>query len=114
MSRAPGSKSAVLATKLSAPSLSRRSIVAPIIRQLAALYLDNAMALGRTFPDLGQAGERLAASTDIGNVSLALPSIHPVIGIVSLPAVNHQPEFAACCAKEAADRALFDGALGLA
>ncbi len=33
----------------------------------------------------------------MGNVSLALPSIHPMIGINSLPAVNHQPEFTAHC-----------------
>jgi hypothetical protein len=50
----------------------------------------------------------------VGNVSLALPSIHPFIGIDSLPAVNHQPEFAAHCATPVADRALFDGALALA
>lgn len=55
-----------------------------------------------------------AASTDMGNVSLALPSIHPAIGIDSLPAVNHQPEFAAHCVKEAADRAIRDGALAMA
>jgi hypothetical protein len=50
----------------------------------------------------------------MGNVSLALPSIHPMIGIDSLPASNHQPEFAAHCITEAADRALRDGALAMA
>ena len=35
------------------------------------------------------------ASTDMGNVSQTIPAIHPYIGIDSLPAVNHQPEFAA-------------------
>ena len=34
-----------------------------------------------------------------------IPSIHPLIGIDSLPAVNHQPEFAAHCVTAAADRA---------
>jgi hypothetical protein len=38
------------------------------------------------------------------NVSLTLPSIHPAIGIDSLPAVNHQPEFAAYCATDQALR----------
>ena len=47
-------------------------------------------------------------------MSFALPSIHPFIGIDSLPAVNHQPEFAAHCATPAADKALADGALALA
>jgi len=31
-----------------------------------------------------------------------------------LPAVNHQPEFAAHCTTEAADKALTDGALAMA
>ena len=50
----------------------------------------------------------------MGNVSLAMPSIHPMIGIDSLPAVNHQPEFAAHCATPDADKALIDGALAMA
>ena len=50
--------------------------------------------------------ERLAGSTDMGNISLAMPSIHPMIGIDSLPAVNHQPEFTAHCATPVADRAV--------
>jgi hypothetical protein len=50
----------------------------------------------------------------MGNVSLALPAIHPLIGIASLPAVNHQPEFTDHCAGPEADRALADGALALA
>ena len=59
-------------------------------------------------------GDGAAASTDMGNVSLKLPAIHPVIGIDSLPAVNHQPEFAAHCITAQADRAIFDGALAMA
>lgn len=82
--------------------------------ELAALYEANARSLGRAFPDTGAAGERFAASTDMGNVSLVLPSIHPLISIDSLPAVNHQPEFAAHCVTAAADKAIFDGALALA
>jgi len=81
---------------------------------LAALYRQNAEAAGRTFFDVGPLLERASGSTDMGNVSLALPSIHPFIGIDSLPAVNHQPEFAAHCATPAADRALIEGALALA
>src|SRR5438128_10661626 len=81
---------------------------------LAAVYRRNAEVLGRSFPDLGVLLERAAASTDMGNVSHALPSIHPMIGIASLPAVNHQPEFAAHCATAAADQAVADGALALA
>ncbi|MGH9824110.1 MAG: amidohydrolase, partial [Blastocatellia bacterium] len=53
-------------------------------------------------------------STDMGNVSLSIPSIHPMIGIDSLPAVNHQPEFTAHCITQAANKALLDGALAMA
>jgi hypothetical protein len=50
----------------------------------------------------------------MGNVSLALPSIHPMIGIDSRPAVNHQPEFTAHCITASADKAVIDGALAMA
>lgn len=81
---------------------------------MAALYERNATELGRTFAAPGPQTERAAGSTDMGNVSLALPSLHPFIGIDSLPAVNHQPEFTAHCITPAADKALIDGALALA
>ncbi len=82
--------------------------------EIAACYRRNAEALGRRFPDPDPLGERSSGSTDMGNVSLALPAIHPFIGIDSLPAVNHQPEFTAHCITEAADRAIVDGALAMA
>jgi amidohydrolase len=87
---------------------------------LLALYRANAEQLGREFlPSDGTGAEGMAgrmnrASTDMGNVSLVVPSIHPYIGIDSLPAVNHQKEFAAHCITAAADQALLDGATGLA
>ena len=65
---------------------------------MAALYRKNAEALGRPFPNPGEWETRPTGSTDMGNISLAIPSIHPMIGINSLPAVNHQPEFAHHCA----------------
>lgn len=81
---------------------------------LAMLYRKNSEALGRPFPNLGEWETRPTGSTDMGNVSLAMPSIHPMIGINSLPAVNHQPEFAAHCITADADKALIDGALAMA
>jgi metal-dependent amidase/aminoacylase/carboxypeptidase family protein len=42
--------------------------------ELSGLYQRNAEALGRSFPDRSDRG---AGSTDMGNISLALPSIHP-------------------------------------
>ncbi len=83
--------------------------------ELSALYQGNAEALGRVFPHVPRdEQERLAASTDMANISLALPTIHPMLGIDSLPAVNHQPEFAAHCIHPVADQALVDGATAMA
>jgi metal-dependent amidase/aminoacylase/carboxypeptidase family protein len=79
--------------------------------EISAAYRRNAEALGRTFPT---PDPRAAGSTDMGSVSLAVPSIHPAIGIASLPAVNHQPEFAAHCVTPSADRALHDASVALA
>jgi amidohydrolase len=82
--------------------------------ELAALYQHNGETLGRYFLVPGEEMSRAAASTDMGNVSLVFPTIHPVIGISSLPAVNHQPEFTACCVTPPADQALFDGSVAMA
>jgi len=82
--------------------------------RIASLYKRNAELLNRKFPAPTPEIERAAGSTDMGNISIAMPSIHPMIGIDSLPAVNHQPEFTAHCVKESADRAVYDGALSMA
>jgi amidohydrolase len=81
--------------------------------EIAALYQRNAEAIGRTFDPPG-APQEGAASTDMGNVSLALPAIHPRMGISAQGATNHQPEFAAFCATDVADRAVIDGATAMA
>lgn len=80
--------------------------------EMAALWVRNATELGRVFPAPG--GRTLHASTDMGNVSLSIPSIHPMLGLDCMPAVNHQPEFTAAAASAEADRAVVDGALGMA
>ncbi len=81
---------------------------------MADFYRKNSEALGRSYPNMGEWETRPTGSTDMGNVSLAMPSIHPMIGINSLPAVNHQPEFTAHCITPDADKALEDGALAMA
>ena len=76
---------------------------------MASIYDTNLSAIGRTgFPR--SMVEKFAGSTDMGNVSKALPSIHPVMGIDSLPAVNHQADFAAATIKPAGDKAITDAA----
>ncbi len=83
--------------------------------RLAALFAANGAALGRDM-DLGETGPRgmATASTDMGNVSQQVRAIHPYLGIGSLPAVNHQPAFAAATVTPAGDRAVRDGAVLLA
>ncbi len=78
--------------------------------EMAGVYQQNAEALGRVFGEAPRGG----ASTDMGNISLVLPSIHPNIGLNALPAVNHQPEMTAVYRTEKADRTILDGALAMA
>ena len=82
--------------------------------EMRVLYRRNAEELGRTFPDLGPMADKIAGSTDMANISLALPTIHPMLGLGTFPVSNHQPEFAAFCATETADKALLDGATAMA
>ena len=81
---------------------------------IAVLFKRNAEALGRQFPSPDASARKAPASTDMGNVSLVVPSIHPMIGISSWPAVNHQREFASQCVTDFADQAVYDGALAMA
>jgi amidohydrolase len=83
-------------------------------RRMMALYEANATARGRELVPGRAFGGRGAASTDMGNVSQVIPSIHPLIGLDSLPAVPHQPEFAEHAVSPVADRAIVDGAAALA
>jgi amidohydrolase len=77
---------------------------------LVELYRENAQAVGRPDALYGP----ITFSTDMGNVSIAIPSIHPCIAIESDGAVNHQPEFAAACVNASADRAALEGSLAMA
>jgi metal-dependent amidase/aminoacylase/carboxypeptidase family protein len=77
-------------------------------------YRAAAESLGRRFT-LDDNGEALPTiSTDMANVSLVVPSIHPLIGIDTNGAVNHQPEFTSACVTPSADLAVLDGAKALA
>lgn len=77
-------------------------------------YRRNALALGRSFDPSEAAQTMNRASTDMGNVSQIVPAIHPYIGLNSLPAVNHQREFADHCIGPVAEQTLIDGATALA
>lgn len=79
--------------------------------EVANLYRANAAELGRT---MGPRSTTPAASTDMANVSLLMPTIHPTLGLDCYPVVNHQPEFADYCKTALADQAIVDGAVSMA
>jgi amidohydrolase len=81
---------------------------------LLALYRTNAEALGRRFGLDDEGAARPTFSTDMANVSLAVPTIHPLVGIDAAGSINHQPEFAAACITPSADAAVRVGALAMA
>jgi amidohydrolase len=81
---------------------------------LLAAWRRNAEALGRRYEvdDAGTAPPTI--STDMANVSLALPSIHPLVGVSSGGAVIHEPAFADAAVSPSAEQALVDGAVAMA
>lgn len=69
--------------------------------------------LGRTIlPEAGDGAP--TASTDLGNVSLRVPSIHPLVGIAPADAGIHTADFVAHAAGEAADAGILASAKALA
>ena len=78
---------------------------------LAELFATNLETLGR---DVLPAIERGLGSSDMGNVSVIVPAIHPVVAIASLDVMLHSPEFAEAAASEAGHKGLVDGAKALA
>lgn len=83
-------------------------------RPLAARYGANLADRERTVWPAGVAPSELAASTDLGNVSVRLPAIHPMLAVAPPDAILHTPEFAAWAGSERADVAVVDGAVALA
>jgi amidohydrolase len=81
---------------------------------MADLFSANSAALGRPLKTWQELEDKQSASTDMGNVSQIVPSIHPVLKIEANGSFNHQPEYAAATITESGDRAIRDGALGMA
>jgi amidohydrolase len=80
---------------------------------MCSLFAANSAALGRPMPTEAQVG-RSGGSSDMGNVSQVVPSIHPMLGIEAGGAVNHQKEFAAATVTPSGKKAIRDGALAMA
>jgi amidohydrolase len=81
---------------------------------IAERYKQNAESLGRDFFPLEKMPSSGAGSTDMGNISHRVPSIHPMIAVAPPSVVIHNPEFAKWAASDKGDKAVIDGAKSLA
>jgi amidohydrolase len=79
----------------------------------AALYTDNAARLGRTVVD-HRSVTGIVGSTDMGNVSHLVPSIHPMIQVSPPNVAIHTEEFVGFARGPDGDRAVLDGAKAMA
>jgi amidohydrolase len=79
---------------------------------LAGLFKQNLKSLGRNVEDFDPRSG--LGSTDMGNVSQVVPSIHPTIAIAPHEVLLHTPEFAAATISEAGHNGLLDAAKAMA
>jgi len=79
---------------------------------LAEAYRRNMEALGRQVQDPEH--RRSMGSTDVGNVSALVPTIHPTVAIAPPDVTIHTPEFRDVAASEAGHRGLLDAAKAMA
>jgi amidohydrolase len=81
---------------------------------IASAFRANAERLGREFFPYDQLPTSLQGSTDMGNVSHRVPSIHPMLASAPVHCTIHNPEFAKWAGSELGDAAALDGAKALA
>jgi len=81
---------------------------------LASAFRTNAEQLGREFFPYDKLPAGLQGSTDMGNVSQRVPSIHPMLAAAPPHCTIHNPEFAKWAGSEMGDAAAIDGAKALA
>jgi amidohydrolase len=79
---------------------------------LAQLFMQNMQSLGHQM-QLFEPNHTFG-STDMGNVSQVVPSIHPFVAIAPVEVANHSPQFASAAASEAGIHGLLDAAKALA
>jgi amidohydrolase len=80
---------------------------------LVDLFSANAERTGRHLADPALAAG-VVGSTDMGNVSYLVPSIHPMLAVAPAGVSIHTPEFTAFARGEDGDRAVLDGARAMA
>ena len=81
---------------------------------MGTMYAHNALRLGRTVTDPRNGGHRVVGSTDMGNVSHLVPSIHPMIASAPSGTSIHTKQFAQFARSPMADKAVLDGAKAMA
>jgi amidohydrolase len=81
---------------------------------MAGRWAVNQESSGRKPLPPGVVPDFLTGSTDLGNLSYRMPAIHPMIAVSEPTVALHTKEFAAAAGSDAGDRAVADGALGLA
>jgi amidohydrolase len=81
---------------------------------MAEAFARNARALGREFTPQQSIPAGFAGSTDMGNVSHRVPSIHPMLAIAPVGVIAHNAEFTEWAASGRGDAAAIDGAKALA
>jgi amidohydrolase len=81
---------------------------------LAYRYAKNLQTRGRRVLPPGVIPGYLSGSTDLGNISLRIPAIHPTLKIAPVNVAIHTAEFATHAVSAQADQGCVDGAIGLA
>lgn len=81
---------------------------------LAESFQAHAETLGREFFPLEKIPHGFAGSTDMGNVSHRVPSIHPMLAVAPPDVIIHNPEFTRWAASDLGDTAIIEGAKALA
>jgi amidohydrolase len=81
---------------------------------LATAFRHNAESLGREFFPMDKLPAGLQGSTDMGNVSQRVPSIHPMLASAPLHCTIHNAEFEKWAGSEMGEAAALDGAKALA
>ena len=76
---------------------------------ISTLYSANATRVGRSLMEPDNES-KVVGSTDMGNVSYIVPSIHPMIGVAPPGVPIHTPDFAHFSRSESGDKAVIDGA----
>jgi amidohydrolase len=79
---------------------------------LIRLFKQNLESLGRQVEDFDPRSG--LGSTDMGNVSQVVPSIHPTVAIAPREVLIHTPEFAAAAASDGGHNGLLDAAKAMA